>query len=124
MDADLRADLARALGMKTSEITAVEHTAEGFAVTTHDGQTVVLDAPAGASTEAATGPEIKVLEKPQVPVPPVPEGVAYEVPTGSARAILAWVGGDSARAAAAAHAEEQADSPRITLLTDLRKVIG
>lgn len=52
----------------------------------------------------------------------VETGAADEVPDGTAEEVLAWVGDDAARAAAAIAAEEARDKPRKTLLGQLGKL--
>lgn len=44
MDEQLRADLARRMGMKAREVTAVVEVDDGHAVTTHDGHTTLVRA--------------------------------------------------------------------------------
>lgn len=46
------------------------------------------------------------------------------VPEGSAKQVLAWVGDDPARAAAALEAETHREKPRTTLAGDLGRITG
>lgn len=66
--------------------------------------------------DATAGPE-KVSELPSAPE----SGI--EVPDGTIKEILAWVGDDTERAEAAADAENAAENPRPTLLDKLKKVV-
>jgi hypothetical protein len=55
-------------------------------------------------------------------VPDDVSDVLHAVPDGSAKDVLAWVGEDPDRAAAASLAEEQKETPRVTLLAALEKI--
>lgn len=129
---------AQALGMKVREIVDIQHHRDGDLVTTHDGQVTVVDrdgtvrprpagpASAGVSVQIeaepakpakkATSKRSKKLEaEPSAPAP-------LEVPDATPEEVLAWVGEDAARAAAALAAEEDRDEPREELIEALEKL--
>jgi len=113
MDDALRTELAHRLGMKTREIISAEETDGGLLVTTHDGITTFVERPTALPN--APGP----AEAPDDPEPP-----ALEVPDGAAKTVLAWVGGDPERAAAALTAERARPNPRKSLIAELEGATG
>lgn len=137
LDIDDRAAVARALGMKPSEVVAAAGLEGGdgelasVVVQTHDGQRVLV-APGGGVTPwdgPMPGDEVEapVFESDVEPpdegdgTGPAGEG---EVPGGTADEVLAWVGEDRERATRALQAEQGRDKPRTTLTTQLEKLAG
>lgn len=108
-----RDEAARLMGMKPAEVLEVEVTADGHVVTTHDGVRTLLPGPAAAGV---------VDEQPVSE--PEPEPIGDEVPDGSAKDVLAWVGEDSDRAIRALEAEGRREPPRKVLMGQLEKVVG
>lgn len=74
----------------------------------------------GATKEAPPAPEPVAEEQPQVEE----EQVEEEVPEGTTAEILGWVGDDQDRAQAALDKEEEDDSPRKGLTSELSKILG
>jgi hypothetical protein len=106
-----RFEAARVMGMKPSEVVEVEQYAGGVVVTTHDGvKSVLIDG------------QVLAYVPPPVEPEPVPDG--DEVPDGSAKDVLAWVGDDPERALQAFEAEDVKESPRKVLLATLEKLVG
>ena len=73
--------------------------------------------------------EAKVFDKPAEPAPApvetepeVEEAYTHDVPDGSAKEVLGWVGDDKDRAAAALAVEEEGQK-RSTLITKLTAII-
>lgn len=50
--------------------------------------------------------------------------VAQEVPEGSIKEVLKWVGDDKDRAVQAITAENKSDKPRVTLVATLEEIVG
>lgn len=106
-----RFEAARVMGMKPSEVVEVERHAGGVVVTTHDGvKSVLIDG------------QVLPYVPPSVEPEPVPDG--DEVPDGSAKDVLAWVGDDQERALQALAAEEGKESPRKGLVANLEKLVA
>ena len=111
-----RVEAARLMGMKVSEVIDVEETANVIVVTTHDGVRTRLP---------GTGVVVAVDELPAgEPAEDDDEPDGDDVPDGSAKEVLAWVGEDSDRAIRALEAEERRESPRKVLMGQLEKVVG
>ncbi|MGH3369604.1 MAG: hypothetical protein ACRDPR_06355 [Nocardioidaceae bacterium] len=110
-----RAEAARVMGMKLTEVVEVEETADGHVVTTHDGVRTVFPAP----VPAVAAPEVPASEPVREQEP-----AGGEVPDGSAKDVLAWVGDDSDRALQALVREQEKDAPRKVLVRDLEKLLG
>lgn len=104
---------ARAMGMKTSEIVALERARDGWVATTHDGQRTLLDLVEG---------EVVVLGPYTPPAPDQSAATGEEVPEGTEKDVLAWVGEDPGRAAAALECERTKDTPRKGLVTKLEQL--
>jgi hypothetical protein len=128
-----RQEAAQALGMKVREVTAVDSVDNGgHIVTTHDGQRTLITASgervaagdllvAGKTTTPQPDddgdPAGKPARTPRRPSrggkgktdpPPAPDGADGQMPDGPADAIMAWVGDDQERAAAALAAHRDA----------------
>ena len=115
-----RFEAARVMGMKPAEVLEVEQTADGVVVTTHDGVRTLLPGPAVKVVELNTGGEwTDITAHVSDPKP-----AGDEVPDGSAKDVLAWVGDDSERALRALVAEQEKDTPRKVLVRDLEKLLG
>lgn len=96
----------------------------------------VLDLKAGeeligevADYLATSGCPVEVLDTVPEVEPEDPDGPGVDidgdgVPEGSAKQVLAWVGDDPVRAAAALEAETHREKPRTTLAADLGRVAG
>ncbi len=118
-----RVAAARLIGMKPSEVLAVEALPGGrWAVTTHDQQ-VVEAGPVGGVRVELGGKDVTDMVSSVVAVDeqPVDEGLA-EALAGTAKDVLAWVGNDPGKAAAAREAESARETPRVKLLHDLDKI--
>jgi hypothetical protein len=115
------------MGMPVHEVLAVAEVGGCHVVTTHDGQrTLVTD---DGATEPYTQPEpdpAPVADMTDgegqadgdgVPIDPVPDGY-------SAKDVLAWVGDDTHRAAAALAAEQARAEPRSTVVSALQKLVA
>ncbi|MFJ8818202.1 hypothetical protein [Amycolatopsis thermoflava] len=138
MDQDLQERAARTLGMKPSEIAAVDERADDVIVTTHDGQQVRVwfgavgpcvepyTAPAAPATETAStaADEGDDAKEPEVVTPAGAD--PEEVPDGTAADVLAWVNEqpESApeRARRALEAENGKEKPRSGLVAQLEKL--
>lgn len=108
-----RVEAARVMGMKLTEVVDLEETADGVVVTTHDGIKTLLPGPK----------RVEVANDQDEPEPEqTPDG--NEVPDGSAKDVLAWVGDDSERALRALVAEQDKDAPRKVLVGQLEKLLG
>lgn len=85
---------------------------------------LAVDADAKAATEDALASWAAVTEEPSEEPLDVPSDAPVdEVPAGTVDDVLAWVGGDPARAAAALEAETSAPSPRSSLVGRLSALI-
>jgi hypothetical protein len=127
MDDKTRAEAARQLGMKEREITAVEKTADGLVITTHDGVRTLVGTDGGfqvVSTPVVI-PEDERCEacggtgrKSESTDSPSDDGV----PDGSADDVVKWVGEDRERAGRALAAEQARPTPRSTLVEKLERL--
>lgn len=78
---------------------------------------------------ATSGVGVEVLDVVPEVEPEDPDGPGVDidgdgVPEGSAKQVLAWVGDDPVRAAAALEAEAHREKPRTTLAGDLGRITG
>jgi len=73
----------------------------------------VVEVPTAEETETASAPE-----------PEVKANDGEEVPSGTIKEVLTWVGEDKERAQAALDAEKASDSERKTLVTSLEEILG
>lgn len=134
MNDEVRAELAQLLGMKPREVVHADLADGQIRITTHDGQAVMLPAPAmppdsgierAPEPDPADAPPVTVPDEEAPPSPvevdPI-EPEPLEVPDGSAKDIRAWVDGDPARAAAALAAERARPTPRTTLIAELERL--
>ncbi len=84
--------------------------------------------PRGFVAEWTAAPGTEPAQTPDAPSAPAPvaESVAGSdvVPAGTAKEVLAWVGGDPDRAAQALAAEEASSQPRSVLVGDLKKLVA
>lgn len=113
-----RSEAARVMGMKLTEVLEVEETEAGHVVTTHDGIKTLL--PDGGTMPPYVGGDDGV----SAVLSPGDEPDGDEVPDGSAKDVLAWVGDDPERALQAFDVEHAKDSPRKVLLATLEKLVG
>lgn len=102
-----RAEAHVATGMKPREIVDIEEVDGGYRVTTHDDKDIYLE-------------NVEVPET----ADPEPKRDPDEVPDGSERDVLAWVGDDPERAAAAYVVEQDRDPVRKGLTDKLQKLAG
>lgn len=130
-----RAMLARAMGMRPSEIVDMEYLRSGVVVTTHCGTkshvgedgTVTTPPPDDVAAAPAPPPERKPKTQEPPPAPKTsepPEGSAAEVPSGSVAVVMEWVGDDQDRAAAALAREQLSEVPRKSLIEALQHLVG
>ncbi|MGC5664935.1 hypothetical protein ACN261_31595 [Micromonospora sp. WMMD723] len=127
-----RDQAAQALGMKTREIIAVDRVDGGYTVTTHDGRRTLVNAAGsviatgdvlnatGATPAPPVDPVGSVPSQPGTPDQPLTE-LEAQVPDRTVPDVLAWVGTEPDRAAAAAAVERRRDRPRTGLLDELDK---
>jgi hypothetical protein len=120
---------AQVMGMKLREIVDVRRVPGGHAVTTHDGVVTLvtkegelLPYTAVAPAEERQGPAPTPSTAPGPAAPaPTPDG---DVPEGTEKDVLGWVGDDRDRAALALAAENAKESPRKGLVDKLGKLAG
>lgn len=128
-----KAEAAKAMGMKLREVVDVRKVAGGHAVTTHDG-VVTLVTPEGgflpytavAAAEEAPKESGKSAEPAAAvsPSPPADPGAEGDVPDGTEKDVLAWVGDSPSKAELALAAENAKESPRKGLVDKLGKLVG
>lgn len=80
------------------------------------------EAPATDGAPVAT-PEAPATEQPTPEPTPEPEA-ELEVPQGTSKEVMEWVGDDKERAAAALAAEQASGEPRKGLTRDLEELLG
>ncbi len=113
-------EAAKRMGMPAHEVLAVAEVGDYHVITTHDGQhTLVTE---DGQTEPYNGDPAR-LEDPRLAADAGEgEPSAPRPPEGTADEVLAWVGEDAERAAAALEAEQARAKPRSTLVAQLEKL--
>lgn len=128
---EIRAEVARAMGMKPAEVVAVDEVDAGLVVTTHDGVRSLLTEGGGVEPYAPSPVEVAkeelaelVQQPPATPENPVTGAPVNVVPEGSEKDVLDWVGEDKERAGLALKVEQNHAKPRKGLVEKLQKLAG
>lgn len=134
-----KAEIARLLGMKEREVIAVRTHRDGYVVTTHDHQQVVLDV-SGAPAPAEEPLQLTAEQKRKAAAAEAADAkrkaaaarkeaetavkVTEADTTADGAQILEWVGDNPERASYCHAAESRAAKPRTELLEELGRLAG
>lgn len=115
-----RAEAARRLHVAEQDVRSIEPHSNGVVVTLADGTTRLLTEH-GWEHYTAPAEGLDASDEPEAAPAPSAERVTdVEVPDGSIREILTWVGDDQERALEALRAERARPTPRKTLVNELK----
>jgi hypothetical protein len=114
-----RVEAARRLHVAEQDVRKVEPHPDGVVVTLADGTTRLLTEH-GWKRYEASAEDLDASGEPKTESEPgVERATDVEVPEGSVREILAWVGDDHERATEALRVEQARETPRKSLVREL-----